>query len=104
MIRNNPKIICGYSDITALNNAIFKKTGFVTYIGPHFSTWGMKKGFNYSLDYFNKCLTANDSYKVKESLDWSDDSWYLDQENRNFIKNDGAVIINEGVAEGSYWW
>lgn len=100
MIRNNPKIICGYSDITALNNAIFKKTGLVTYIGPHFSTWGMKKGFNYSLDYFNKCLTANDSYKVKESLDWSDDSWYLDQENRNFIKNDGAVIINEGVAEG----
>lgn len=100
LIRNNPKIICGYSDVTALNNAIFKKTGLVTYIGPHFSTWGMKKGFNYTLDYFNRCLTINNSYKVEESLDWSDDSWYLDQENRNFIKNDGSIIINEGAAEG----
>jgi muramoyltetrapeptide carboxypeptidase LdcA involved in peptidoglycan recycling len=100
LIRNNPKIICGYSDITALNNAIFKKTGLVTYIGPRFSTWGMQKGFNYTLDYFNKCLTTKDSYKVQESLEWSDDKWYLDQENRNFIKNDGIIIINEGTAEG----
>ena len=100
LIRNNPKIICGYSDITALNNSIFRKTGLVTYIGPHFSTWGMKKGFDYTLDYFNRCLTTKDSYKVEESLEWSDDSWYLDQENRNFIKNDGVAIINEGTAEG----
>lgn len=100
LIKNNPKIICGYSDITALNNAIFKKTGLVTYIGPHFSTWGMKKGFDYSLDYFNRCLTMKDSYKVEPSLNWSDDSWYLDQENRIFIKNDGIITINEGVAEG----
>jgi len=100
LIRNNPKIICGYSDITALNNAIFTKTGLVTYIGPHFSTWGMKKGFDYSLDYFNRCLTTKNSYRVEESLEWSDDSWYKDQENRNFIKNDGLVIINEGSAEG----
>ena len=100
LIRNNPKIICGYSDITALNNAIFKKTSLVTYIGPHFSTWGMKKGFEYTLYYFNKCLTKNESYKIQESLEWSDDKWYLDQENRSFIKNDGAVIINEGEAEG----
>lgn len=100
LIRNNPKIICGYSDITALNNAIFKKTGLVSYIGPHFSTWGMKKGFDYTLEYFNKCLAIQGPYKVEESLNWSDDTWFLDQENRNFIKNDGAVIINEGFAEG----
>ncbi len=100
LITNNPKIICGYSDITALNNAIFKKTGLVTYIGPHFSTWGMKKGFDYTLEYFNKCLTSKDSYKIKQSLQWSDDSWYLDQENRSFTKNDGVIIINEGEAEG----
>lgn len=100
LIRTNPKIICGYSDITALNNAIFRKTGVVTYIGPHFSTWGMKKGFDYTLDYFNQCLMSKGCYKVEESLEWSDDTWYLDQDNRNFIKNDGVVIINEGEAEG----
>ena len=40
LIRKNPKILCGYSDITALLHAIYAKTGLVTYHGPHFSTWG----------------------------------------------------------------
>ena len=34
VIVNNPKIIVGYSDITALLFAIFKKTGLVTFHGP----------------------------------------------------------------------
>ena len=34
LIRRNPKIIVGYSDITALLLAIFKKTGLVTFHGP----------------------------------------------------------------------
>lgn len=29
IIKNNPKILCGFSDITALSNAIFAKTGLV---------------------------------------------------------------------------
>lgn len=33
-IRRNPKIFVGYSDITALHLAIFKKTGLVTFSGP----------------------------------------------------------------------
>jgi len=33
-IRRNPKIIVGYSDLTALQLAIFKKTGLVTFSGP----------------------------------------------------------------------
>lgn len=43
-IKRHPKILCGYSDITALCNAIYRKTGLVTYSGPHFSTFAMKKG------------------------------------------------------------
>ena len=34
LIRNNPKIILGYSDITALLIAINKETGLVTFHGP----------------------------------------------------------------------
>jgi muramoyltetrapeptide carboxypeptidase len=34
LIRKNPKILLGYSDITALLAAIFKKTGLVTFHGP----------------------------------------------------------------------
>ena len=36
LIKQNPKIIIGYSDLTTLINAIHKKTGLVTYHGPLF--------------------------------------------------------------------
>ena len=32
--RDNPKVIVGYSDITALQLALFRKTGLVTFSGP----------------------------------------------------------------------
>jgi len=34
LIRNNPKPFIGFSDVTALNWAIFAKTGLVTFSGP----------------------------------------------------------------------
>ena len=34
IIRNNPKIFCGYSDITALSAMILKKAGLITFSGP----------------------------------------------------------------------
>ncbi|MEI5891578.1 LD-carboxypeptidase [Bacillus cereus] len=100
LIRENPKFFCGYSDITALNNAIYTKTGLVTYSGPHFSSFGMEKGLEYTTDYFLKCLTSNEPIEVLSSETWSDDSWYVDQENREFIKNEGYVSIHEGEAAG----
>jgi muramoyltetrapeptide carboxypeptidase len=50
LIQQNPKIFCGFSDIAALGNAIYHKTGLVTYSGPHFSSFAMQKGFEYSLE------------------------------------------------------
>lgn len=39
-IRKNPKIFIGYSDITAIHLAIYKRTGLVTFHGPlATSTW-----------------------------------------------------------------
>ena len=101
LIRENSKILCGYSDITALTNAITAKTGLVTYSGPHFSTWAMKKEFEYNLEYFRKCLMVDEPFDVQPSKTWSDDAWYRDQENRNCIKNDGYQVIHEGEAEGT---
>ncbi len=100
LIRENPKILCGYSDITALSNAIHSKTGLVTYSGSHYSSFGMKKGFEYEMEYFKKMFFQEDEFEVKSSEEWSDDLWFLDQENRNFMKNDGMFVINEGEAEG----
>lgn len=34
IIKNNPKIFCGYSDITAFHSAIYKKTGLITFHAP----------------------------------------------------------------------
>jgi len=101
IIKKNPKILCGFSDITALQNTIYAKTGLVTYSGVHFSSFGMKKGFDYSLEYFKKCLMENNEFEVISSEEWSDDSWYKDQEKRKFIKNEGHWILNEGKAEGT---
>lgn len=38
LIRQNPKIICGYSDITSITNIITAKTGLVTFSGTNFKT------------------------------------------------------------------
>lgn len=38
IIKNNPKIICGYSDPTSIINAIYAKTGLVTFHGPNFGS------------------------------------------------------------------
>ena len=99
-IKNDPKIFCGFSDITALSNAIHAKTGVVTYSGPHYSSFGMLKGFEYTLEYFKKMFFEGNEFEITSSNEWSDDAWFIDQENRKFIPNDGMFIINEGEAEG----
>lgn len=99
-IKENPKIFCGFSDITALSNSIYAKTGIVTYSGPHYSSFGMLKGFEYEMEYFKKMFFSEDEFEIKASNEWSDDAWFLDQENREFMKNDGMYIINEGEATG----
>lgn len=99
-IKQNPKIFCGFSDITALSNAIYAKTGLVTYSGPHYSSFGMLKGFEYELEYFKKMFFQSEEFEIESSKEWSDDAWFIDQENREFISNEGMYIINEGKAEG----
>lgn len=52
LIRKNPKIFMGFSDITALINAIYKKSGLVCFHGPvGNSSWN-----DYSLTYMNSVL------------------------------------------------
>lgn len=43
-IKRHPKILVGYSDITVLLNAIYKKTGLVTFSGPNFVCFGTEYG------------------------------------------------------------
>jgi len=101
LIKRNPKIFCGFSDITALQNAIFHKTGLITYSGPHFSTFAMKQGFEYILDYFKRIFFENNKITVTQSQQWADDAWFLNQENRTFYDNEGYWILHEGEARGT---
>jgi muramoyltetrapeptide carboxypeptidase len=100
LIQKNPKIICGFSDVTALANSIMAKTGMITYIGPHFSNWGMKYGFEYCKENFVNCCFSDNSYGLLPSKEWSDDLWFRDQEKRSFLPNDGYWIMNHGHAFG----
>jgi len=51
-IRSNPKIIVGYSDVTALLIGIFAKTGLVTFHGPV----GVGPWNQFTVDYFKRVL------------------------------------------------
>lgn len=101
LIKNNPKILCGFSDITCLLNAIYKKTGIETYCGPIYSNFGMKLGFEYTQEYFEKLLFDDKEVLIESSKEFSDDAWYKDQNKRIFIPNDGMQVINKGNCSGT---
>lgn len=69
IIANNPKILCGFSDITALLNSIYTKTGLITYHGPHFAYFGRDKDIEYTYHYFEECLTKTEGYFIEPSED-----------------------------------
>ncbi|KQU25308.1 S66 peptidase family protein [Peribacillus sp. FSL K6-1552] len=101
LIKENPKVLMGYSDITAILLAIYKKTGLTTYPGPHFSTFGMKAGLEYTMEYFKKAVLQVEDFYLEPSETWSDDSWHLEQDDRTFHTNSGYMVIQEGEATGT---
>lgn len=62
VFRTNPKIIIGYSDITALLNAITERTGLVTFHGPVASS----KFTPYTVKYFKAVLEKPQIVAVEE--------------------------------------
>jgi muramoyltetrapeptide carboxypeptidase len=100
LIRANPKVFCGYSDITALQGAILARTGLVTYSGPHWSSFGMLRHFEDSLRWFVDCLFGEGPLELAPAASWTDDEWYLDQERRVVRPNEGWWVLAEGEAAG----
>lgn len=60
----------------------------------------MRHGIEYTVDYFVKMMMEDEEVDVLPSVQWSDDAWFLDQENRVFEANAGPYAIHEGYAEG----
>lgn len=59
LIAKHPKILCGFSDITALHNAIYAQTGLVTYHGPHYGTFAFKQEAEYTCKAFFDCVMSD---------------------------------------------
>lgn len=79
LIKENPKIICGFSDSTSLTNVITEKTGLITFSGATFksvSTWETDYSFNDIINKFEK---------GSKLLGYEDDEFFT---------------IKEGIAEG----
>jgi muramoyltetrapeptide carboxypeptidase len=66
LIRRNPKVIIGYSDITALLLSIQARTGLVTFHGPI----GMGRWDDFSLDYYRRVLMGGEAvtYRNKSGI------------------------------------
>jgi len=60
----------------------------------------MEQGFEYSSEYFIKCLIETSPYIVTPAKSYSDDGWYQNQQLRQFIENPGYTVINPGQAKG----
>lgn len=102
LIGANPKVFCGFSDITALQNAMFTpvQTGLVTYSGPHWSSFGMRDHFGQTLRWFTAAVFDTAPFAVSPSATWTDDLWFLDQDDREVLANEGWWEIQPGEASG----
>ena len=78
-IKRNPKIICGYSDITSLTNIITAKTGLVTFSSTNFKT----------------VATDETDYSLKEVL-----KRFVEKSLELGNKNECYDTIRSGIAEG----
>ena len=96
-VQQNPKILIGYSDITALLIAIIKKTTLTTYYGPMLD--GFSSGNEYTLKYFEKILEKKDFFitSSKEIYDYQKINGKIKEVT---IKNNGMIPIQEGKAIG----
>lgn len=65
MIRRNPKVLIGYSDITALLLSVYARTGLVTFHGPI----GMGRWDEFSLDSYRRVLFDGEAVTFRNKRD-----------------------------------
>lgn len=103
-LKKQPKIIIGYSDVTALLFGIYSKIGLVTFYGPalvaSFGELGdvVESTFNY----FEELLVHPEAPKtIRNPLEWTDEykPWETQNESKKTVTNE-LVTINGGIVEG----
>lgn len=101
--KKNPKIIIGYSDVTAILLGIYAKTGVTTFYGPALAaSFGEFQPFaDITYEYFKEILVdeakfshtlKNPDYWTEESIDWeAQDRPKEQKENKVLTVYDGVV-------------
>ncbi|MFZ0075518.1 MAG: S66 peptidase family protein [Exiguobacterium undae] len=106
LIRNNPKIFMGYSDITALLSGIQTKTGLTTFVGPAIlPQFGQLDGLDaYTKKWFEKTLMQTEPIgQIEASDEWTDEGlrWDVnDDRRRTHVVNEGYVVARAGEGAG----
>ncbi len=72
LVSQNPKPLIGYSDITALINAIFTKAGQTGLLGPVFTTMSQTIGRSYTTSYLEFALAGKYPFIIEKSRFWSE--------------------------------
>lgn len=89
VIRQNPKIIIGFSDITALILGINARTQLVTFHGPH----GLTSWRTSQTEYFRRVLFAGEAITIANPKDGDDSDRLMQVKNR-------IQTITPGIAKG----
>lgn len=95
LVKKNPKILCGLSDITALADALYSQTGIVTYYGPHFTMLGASKIADYSIAHIRKTFCSEAPFSLHPSEYYCDSEW----DSQMILNEDGFWPVNSGEAE-----
>lgn len=66
LIRANPKVVAGFSDVTALLNGLYAQTGLITFHGPH-------PRVRSSADYFRRVLFDGEAVEFRNPSELGDD-------------------------------
>ncbi|MGD0818125.1 MAG: S66 peptidase family protein [Methanomassiliicoccales archaeon] len=103
IIRESRKPFIGYSDATALNDAILTRSGLINFYGPSFITFCQPELSAYTERSFDQVLLEGASnVPVEASEHWAEDRWFLKEPlgPREWRKNPGWEVLREGHAKG----
>lgn len=103
--KKDPKIIIGYSDVTAILLGIYAKTGISTYYGPVLvASFGELEPYvSETYKYFKNILMDEIQYpyEVKMPKLWTDEYINWETQDRSKAPVDNSLItVNDGVCEG----
>lgn len=106
LVKKNPKVVCGYSDISSLHLALLHYTGLSTFYGPSLMTWigEYPEGEIDTINNFLNAVTNRVEYPLKltpplkwsnHRRRWDNEDWKYQQ--RQWKSNEGWRSLRKGL-------